>query len=83
MFTFPMFRRQDDRPTTRRPEARRRSPLAESLEGRQLLSTFTPADVKKMVASASLSHTVAPFAAAIQGNHIGMSAAEVVGKHIG
>ena len=55
MFTFPIFRRQSDRPTTRRWRAHRR-PLVESLEGRQLLSTFTPADTKKMVPAIQGSH---------------------------
>jgi hypothetical protein len=36
MFTFPAFRRRDDRLAGRRPSARR--PLVEDLEGRRLLS---------------------------------------------
>ena len=62
MYTFPMFRRQDDRPTTRRPEARRRSPLVESLEGRQLLSTLTFTKIEMNVS-------------AIVGQHIGTNVA--------
>ena len=60
MFTFPISRRQDDRSTTRRPRSRR-SPMVESLEGRQLLSTLPPVAIKKVVLASSLSHTVAPF----------------------
>jgi hypothetical protein len=55
MFTFPAFRRRDDRPAGRRPSAHR--PLVEDLEHRRLLS-------------------------GIQGNHIGASAAMLVGHHI-
>jgi hypothetical protein len=40
MFTVPSFERQNDSPTTRRPQVRRRCPLVEALEGRQLLATF-------------------------------------------
>ena len=36
MFTFPISRRQADRPAARRPRTRR--PLVENLEGRRLLS---------------------------------------------
>jgi hypothetical protein len=83
MFTFRIIRRQNARTTTRRPEARRRGPLVEALEGRQLLSTFTPADIKKAVAAVALSHTVAPFDTAIQGNHIGVTVDSIQGNHIG
>ncbi len=72
MFTFPIFRRQDDRPTSRRPIARRRRPLVEDLEGRQLLSTFT----------AGVAGGNGQSAAMVVGSHIG-SAAMVVGSHIG
>ncbi len=41
MFSFPIRRRQNGRPTTRRPHARYRRLLLEGLEGRQLLATFT------------------------------------------
>ena len=41
MFTFPISRRQNDRPTTRRRHARCRRLLLEALEGRQLLTPFT------------------------------------------
>ena len=49
MFTFRTIRRQNDRTTTRRP-------LVEVLEGRELLSTFTPSDVKKAVAAPARSY---------------------------
>ena len=41
MFTVPIRRRQNGRPTTRRPHARCRRLLLEALEGRQLLTPFT------------------------------------------
>jgi hypothetical protein len=71
MHKFPIFRRQNDRPATRRSQSRRVS-LVESLEGRQLLSNFTAMDVKKDVAE-------------IQGAHMGMKAdgGGGVGQHIG
>jgi hypothetical protein len=69
MFAFPIFRRQNDCPTSRRTQPRRRL-LVEALEGRQLLSSFTGTDVNT---SASL----------IAGNHIGTNVSEIVGQHIG
>jgi hypothetical protein len=59
MFTFPTFRRQDDRPSARRPRTCRR-PVVEGLEGRRLLSTF--------VQGSHLGTNVSP---AIVGKHIG------------
>jgi uncharacterized protein YcfJ len=82
MFTFPMFRRQDDRPTTRRPEARRRSPLVESLEGRQVLSTLTFTKIEMNV-SAIVGQHIGTNVAAVQGAHIGTNVAAVQGAHIG
>jgi hypothetical protein len=72
MFTFPFFRRQDDRPTARRPQPWRR-PLVESLEGRQLLATFMATNLQTP---------------AIVGQHIGVTVDAVeggggVGQHIG
>ena len=79
MFTFKIFRRQNDRPTTRRPQARR--PLVESLEGRQLLSGAT---VTAVSLHAALPKTTSPVVIdAIQGNHIGTNVSEIVGNHIG
>jgi hypothetical protein len=71
MFTFPIFRGQDDRPTTRHPQARRR-PLVEDLEGRQLLSNFIQGG-----------HPGTGVAAQIQGNHIGTNVAQIQGGHPG
>jgi hypothetical protein len=72
MFTFPTFRRQDDRTSARRARACRR-PLVEDLEGRKLLSTFVQG-----------SHIGTNVSAAIVGNHAGTNvSAAVVGDHIG
>jgi hypothetical protein len=83
MFTFSIFRRQNDRTTTPRPEARRR-PSVEALEGRQLLTTFTPLDVKKSVAvTAVVGNHIGVATNAIQGNHIGVATSAIQGNHIG
>jgi hypothetical protein len=50
MFTFPISRRQADRPRVRRPRARRR--LVEDLEGRRLLSGIVGNHIRTSVAPA-------------------------------
>ena len=65
--------RHDDR-STRRFQSRRRQPLVEGLEGRQLLSSFT---VTAAVQGAHIGSN-----AAIVGQHIGVTA-DIVGQHIG
>jgi len=88
MFLFPIFRRQDDRPCTRRSQTRRRL-LVEDLEGRQLLSTLARSDVSfsftKISATADVvqGNHIGVIASAIQGNHIGTSMAMIQGNHIG
>jgi uncharacterized protein YwlG (UPF0340 family) len=81
MFTFPIFRRQNDRPTTRRTQPRRR-PLVEALEGRQLLSSFTGTVVNTSASLVAGSH-IGTNVSSIQGNHIGTNVSEIVGQHIG
>ena len=58
MFTFPISRRQADRPAARRPRTRR--PLVEDLEGRRLPSGI----VGNHIGTSAM----------IVGNHIGTSA---------
>ena len=85
MFTLPTFRRQDDRPSARRPRAGRR-PLVEDLEGRKLLSTFIQGNHIGSGVSAAVqgAHIGTSVSAAIQGAHIGMSvSAAIQGAHIG
>jgi hypothetical protein len=62
MFTFPISRRQDDRPHARRPRDRR--PLVEDLEGRRLPSGIVGNHIGVSVS-----------AAMIQGAHIGTNVA--------
>jgi hypothetical protein len=84
MFTFSMFRSQSDRPSTRRPQVRRR-PLVETLEGRQLLSTVAAiqgAHIGTNVAAIQGAH-IGSNVAAIQGAHIGTNVSEIQGAHIG
>jgi hypothetical protein len=81
MFTFPIFRKQDDRPTIRRPQPRR-CPLVEDLEGRQLLTVLTFTKITMTAAAIQGSH-IGSNVAAIQGNHIGMTVAGIQGNHIG
>ena len=70
MFTFPISRRQADRPAALRPRTRR--PLVEDLEGRLLLSG---------IQGRHIGTSVAP---AIVGNHIGIGVdPAIVGRHIG
>jgi hypothetical protein len=71
MFTFPISRRQADRPAPRRPRTRR--PLVEDLEGRRLPSGIVGNHIGTSAAPAW-----------IQGNHIGTSAAPAwnQGNHI-
>ena len=70
MFTFPISRRQADRPAPRRPRTRR--PLVEDLEGRQPPSGIVG------------NHIGVSVAPAIVGNHIGTSVVPAVrGGHIG
>jgi hypothetical protein len=83
MFTFPISRRQADRPAARRPRTRR--PLVEDLEGRQLPSGIVGNHIGTSVASVVLRKSggsdVTP---AIVGNHIGTSVTPaIVGNHIG
>ncbi len=59
MFTFPTFRRQDDRPSVRSPRTSL-GPFLEDLEGRKLLSTFVQG-----------SHIGTNASAAVAGRHIG------------
>jgi hypothetical protein len=68
MFTFPISRRQADRPAARRPRTRR--PLVEDLEGRRLLSGIVG------------NHIGVNVAPAIQGQHVG-SSPTIQGQHIG
>ncbi len=64
MFTFRILPRQADRSSTRRPRNRR--PLVEGLEGRRLLSGFTP--TPSIVGSHIGTGVMTP---AIVGAHIG------------
>ncbi len=61
MFSFPISRRQADRPAARRPRTRR--PLVEDLEGRRLPSGIVG------------NHIGTNVVAAIQGAHIGTNVA--------
>jgi hypothetical protein len=73
MFTFSIFGRKNNANAARSPRGCRRSPLVEALEGRQLLSTLGGGGVGRHIGIS---------ADAIQGNHIGVSAA-IQGNHIG
>jgi hypothetical protein len=77
MFTFPMFRRQNARPATRRPLPGRQ-PLVEDLEGRRLQSGLM---VTSEIAGAHIGTNVSE----IQGAHFpsGGVADDIVGKHLG
>ena len=85
MFTFSMFRSQNARSINRTPRVRRQ-PLVETLEGRQLLSTFGGGGVGQHIGVAADiqgAHIGSNVADAIQGAHIGSNIAAIQGAHIG
>ena len=77
MFTLNIFRRQDARPTARRPLLGVK-PLVEDLEGRRLQSGL-------VVTSAVVGSHIGSNVSEIQGSHIGFAAmgGGGVGQHIG
>jgi hypothetical protein len=80
MFTFPISRRQADRPHFRRSRTHR--PLIEDLEGRRLLSFTIGKDIDMSAVPAVVGNQIGT--PVIDGNHIGTSVVPaIVGNHIG
>jgi hypothetical protein len=76
MFKLPIFRRQNDRPTTRRPQLCRR-PLVEDLEGRQLQSGLA------LIQGAHIGSAVSEIKGYHLGSNVALPGGGGVGQHIG